>query len=204
MTLLSLPVGSLDGLVHLRQGLCQVSGAHLLDATGEYNTPYVRHLFPDRLMELVTLANRVQGLMLASDNPKSLRGIADLQRSNVRFVNRNPGSGTRLWLDRELRRLGILGTQIRGYDREVKTHTEAAALIQSGKADAALGLQAAADQHGLAFIPLFEERYDLVLLRENEKPLRPLLDYLQTAAFRKGLHALTGYNPAHSGEHIPL
>jgi putative molybdopterin biosynthesis protein len=204
LALLSLPVGSLDGLVHLRQGLCQVSGAHLLDVTGEYNTPYVRHLFPDRRMELVTLANRMQGLILASGNPKTIRGIADLRRPGVRFVNRNRGSGTRLWLDRELVKLGIDPTQIRGYEHVVKTHTEAAALIASGRADAALGLQAAADQHALAFIPLFEERYDLVLLQQNEQRLMPLLDYLQTAAFRNGLHSLTGYNPAHSGEQIPI
>lgn len=204
MTLLSLPVGSLDGLVHLRQGLCQVSGAHLLDVSGEYNTPYVRHLFPDRLMELVTLANRTQGVMVASGNPKSIRGIADLARRDVRFVNRNPGSGTRLWLDRELHRLDIEPKYIKGYDCEVKTHTEAAALIEGGKADAALGLQAAAEQHELGFIPLFEERYDLVLPREDERRLKPLLNYLQTAAFRNGLHSLAGYNPAHSGEQIPV
>lgn len=204
MTLLSLPVGSLDGLVHLRQGLCQVSGAHLLDPGGEYNTPFVRHLFPDRVMELVTLANRTQGLMVAPGNPKGMRGVADLARRGVRFVNRNPGSGTRLWLDRELGGLGIEPGRVHGYDREVKTHTEAAALIESGKADAALGLQAAADQHGLGFIPLFEERYDLVLLRENERRLLPLLDYLQSAAFRNGLNSLGGYNAAHSGEQIPV
>ncbi len=204
LTLLSLPVGSLDGLIQLRQGLCQVSGAHLLDASGEYNTPYVRYLFPDRPMELVTLANRTQGLMLAAGNPKSIHGLADLPRHNIRFVNRNAGSGTRLWLDRELARLDVPARQIHGYGREVKTHTEAAVLIQAGKADAALGLQAAAQQHGLDFIPLFEERYDLVLLRDNEKALRPLLDYLQTAAFRNGLHSLTGYNPAHSGEQIRI
>ena len=204
LTLLSLPVGSLDGLVHLREGLCQVSGAHLLDASGEYNAPYVRHLFPDRAVELVTLANRTQGLMLAPGNPKSLRGIGDLARGEVRIVNRNPGSGTRLWLDRELARLGIPPGQVSGYRQEVKTHTEAAARIERGQADAALGLQAAAELHGLGFIPLFEERYDLVLLRDNEKLLRPLLEYLQTAAFRHELRLLAGYNPAHSGEQIPI
>jgi molybdate-binding protein/DNA-binding HxlR family transcriptional regulator len=204
MTLLSIPVGSLDGLIHLRQGLCQVSGAHLLDAAGEYNAPFVRHLFPDRRMELVTLANRTQGLMLRAGNPKSMRGVADLGRQDIRFVNRNRGSGTRLWLDAELTRAGIEGQQVHGYALEVTTHSEAAALIEAGKADAALGLQAAADQHGLAFIPLFEERYDLVLSRENEKSLAPLLDHLQTADFRKQLKALGGYNPAHSGEQIQL
>jgi molybdate-binding protein/DNA-binding HxlR family transcriptional regulator len=202
--LLSLPVGSLDGLVNLRQGLCQISGAHLLDETGDYNTPFVRHLFPDRDVEIVTLAYRTQGLMLASGNPKGVKNISDVAKPNIHFVNRNAGSGTRLWLDTELRKIKIPTEKINGYDRVAKTHSEAASLIEMGKADAAVGLQAAAHQHGLDFIPLFEERYDLVLPRENEKTLAPLLDYLQTASFRTELNALTGYNPTHSGEQIPL
>lgn len=202
--LLSLPVGSLDGLVNLRQGLCQVSGAHLLDESGEYNMPFVRRLFPDRAVEVVTLAYRTQGLLLARGNPKGVRKISDVAASNVRFVNRNPGSGTRLWFDAELRKLGIPSDRVRGYDKVVQTHTEAADLIANKNADAALGLQAAAHQHDLDFIPLFEERYDLVLPRENGKLLLPLLDYLQSASFRTELNALTGYNTSHSGEQIPV
>jgi len=202
--LLNLSVGSLDGLVNLRQGLCQISGSHLLDETGEYNTPFVHHLFPDRDVEVVTLAYRTQGLILVRGHPKGIKKIADIAKPNVRFVNRNAGSGTRLWLDSELRKLKIPNEKINGYDEVVKTHSEAAMLIANNKADAALGLQAAARQHGLDFIPLFEERYDLVLPRENEKTLAPLLDYLQTATFRNELKALTGYNSTHSGEQIPL
>jgi putative molybdopterin biosynthesis protein len=202
VTLLSMPVGSLDGLVNLRQGLCQISGSHLLDVTGEYNTPFIRHLFPDRDVEIITLAHRTQGLMLAEGNPKGIKRIGDIARPNVRFVNRNAGSGTRLWFDAEIRKLKIPSENINGYDREVKTHTEAADLIVGNKADAALGLQAAAHPHGLDFIPLFEERYDLVLPRENEEALVPLLEYLQTSAFRNSLVTLTGYNTAHSGEQI--
>ena len=202
--LLSLPVGSLDGLVNLRQGLCQVSGSHLLDENGEYNTPYVRRLFPDRDVEIVTLAHRTQGLMVAEGNPKGVKELSDLVNPGVRFVNRNPGSGTRLWLDTNLHRQNIPSERVNGYQKIVKTHTEAAALIQTGKADAAIGLQAAAYQHRLDFIPLFEERYDLVLPRAQEKSLSPLLDYIQTTAFRKSLISLSGYNPAHSGELIPF
>ncbi len=202
--LLSLPVGSLDGLVNLRQGLCQISGAHLLDENGEYNTSYIRHFFPDRDVEVITLAYRMQGLMLSSGNPKGIKKIADLARSNVRFVNRNAGSGTRLWIDHELKRLDIPFDKIKGYEDVVKTHSEAASLIETDKADVSLGLQAAAHQHGLDFIPLFEERYDLILPRENEKAITPLLDYLQTVNFRNELTSLTGYNPKHSGEQIPL
>jgi len=202
ITLLSLPVGSLDGLVNLRQGLCQVSGAHILDETGEYNTPTVRHLFPDRNVELVTLAYRTQGLILAAGNPKGIKQVSDIARGDVKFVNRNPGSGTRMWFDMELRKQKIDAAQINGYDVQVKTHSEAAELIAQKKADASIGLQAAAHQFNLDFIPLFEERYDLILPRENEKTLSPLLDYLQTATFRSGLDTLTGYNPSHSGEQV--
>ena len=204
VTLLSLPVGSLDGLINLRQGLCQIAGAHILDKTGEYNTPTVRHLFPDREVELVTLAYRTQGLILATGNPKGIKKISDIARENVKFINRNSGSGTRLWFDAELRKQKIDSTNINGYGNTVKTHSEAAALISQNKADVSIGLHAAAHQHELDFIPLFEERYDLVLPRENEKTLSPLLDYLQTATFRTGLNMLTGYNASHSGEQVVL
>ncbi|MDP1714971.1 MAG: substrate-binding domain-containing protein [Anaerolineales bacterium] len=202
--LLNMSVGSLDGLVNLRQGLCQISGAHLLDENGEYNTPFVKHLFPDRNMEIITLAHRTQGLMLSTGNPKGVKKIADLVHSNIRFVNRNAGSGTRLWLDAELRKRKIPAEKISGYEKTVKTHSEAAFLIESGKSDVSLGLQAAARQYGLDFIPLFEERYDLILPCEQEKQLNPLLDYIQTADFRSSLNSLTGYGTVHSGKQIQL
>jgi putative molybdopterin biosynthesis protein len=199
---LTLPVGSLNGLINLRQGLCQISGSHILDESGEYNTPIIRRLFPDREVELITLAYRTQGLMLAAGNPKGVERIADLTRPDLCFANRNAGSGTRLWFDAELRRLKIDPAQIRSCGHEVETHSEAAALVRAGNADAALGLQAAAHQHGLKFLPLFEERYDLVLLREQEPMLTPLLGHLQTAGFRRGVESLTGYSTSHSGEQI--
>lgn len=204
VTLFNMPVGSLDGLVNLRQGLCQISGSHLLDENGEYNTSFVRHLFPDRNVEIITLAYRTQGLMLAAGNPKGIKNIADLVRSNIRFMNRNAGSGTRLWLDAKLRKQKIPAEKINGYEKTVNTHSHAASLIETGKADVSLGLQAAAHQHKLDFIPLFEERYDFILPREQEKQLNPLLDYIQTADFRNTLNSLTGYNTVHSGKQIAL
>ncbi|MBN1304890.1 MAG: helix-turn-helix domain-containing protein [Anaerolineales bacterium] len=200
--LVTLPVGSLDGLINLRQGLCHVAGTHLLDESGEYNTPYVNLLFPDRQVELVTLAHRTQGLIVPEGNPKGLREIKDLAREEVTFINRNPGSGTRVWLDRELAYLGLGPNQITGYDRVVNTHSGAAYLVWAGKADVALGIQAAAAQHQLGFVPLFDERYDLIFLRAQLEPVLPLLDYLQTKQFRTCLQSLTGYNTAHSGERI--
>jgi putative molybdopterin biosynthesis protein len=205
ITVLTIPVGSLDGLVALRQGLCHLSGAHLYDAaSGEYNLPYARHFFPDRAILLITLAHREQGLMLAPGNPMHLHGLADLARPDVVFVNRQRGSGTRLWLDDELHKLNIPADQIRGYEREFRTHTECAGMVQRGEADTALGLQAAASQFGLDFLPLFHERYDLVLPQERVELLSPLLEALQTSTFRRSVEALTGYETTHTGEQIPL
>jgi putative molybdopterin biosynthesis protein len=201
---LTLYVGSLNGLTNLRRGVCHVSGIHLLDESGEYNRPYVRHFFADRDVELVTLAHRSQGLMLAPGNPRSIRRLQDLARPGIRFVNRNSGSGTRLWLEHELQRQGIDPHSIPGYVLQASTHTETASLIRAGRADAALGLQASAHEFGLDFIPLFDERYDLVVPKRSEKMLAPFLDFIQTGAFRSGVDAMTGYNTAHSGELVPL
>ncbi len=202
--LLNLYVGSLDGLMNLRQGLCQLTGAHLLDESGEYNAPFVRRLFVDREVELITLAHRTQGLLIASGNPKSVRGVRDLARPGVRFVNRNRGSGTRLWLERELRHTHLSPAAILGFDDVVATHTEVAGRICAAKADAGIGLQAAAHAAGLDFVPLFEERYDLVLPTDSEGKLAPFLDYLQTARFRAAANSMTGYDTTHSGEQIPI
>lgn len=199
--LLYLPVGSLNGLMYLRQGLCQISGTHILETDGKYNLSTIEHIFPDRSMVLVTLAHRTQGLMIAAGNPKGIRELGDLCRPTIRLINRNSGSGTRLWLDRELKRLGLSPQDINGYDQCVSTHGEAATHVAARQADVAIGLEAAAQQHGLDFIPLFEERYDLVFPRGvQEGTIKPLLDYLQSIAFRQQVRALSGYNAEHSGE----
>ena len=131
--ILTLPLGSLDGLITLRQNLSNLSGTHLLDSSGEYNLPFIRHLFPDRTMQVITLAYREQGLILQPGNPKSIHTIADLARPEVTFINRNSGSGTRLWLDRQMHSLGILAENIRGYENSVQTHTESARYVQRGR-----------------------------------------------------------------------
>jgi molybdate-binding protein len=204
LDVLTLTVGSLDGLIALRQNLCNLSGTHLLDPCGEYNLPFIRHFFPDRPMHVVTLAHREQGLLTAPSNPKAIHSLADLTREDVIFINRNLGSGTRLWLDNHLRTESISIESIRGYDNSVSTHTACANLVQSGKADVALGLRASAYQFGLDFTPLFQERYDLVFMQEQLHSLTPILDTIQTSTFRQGVNALTGYDTTHTGEQIPL
>jgi putative molybdopterin biosynthesis protein len=186
--LLNLPVGSLDGLVTLRQNISQVSGCHLLDENGEYNLPFIHRIFPDRSMRVITLAYREQGMITAPGNPKSIHSISDLANPGIIFANRNPGSGTRLWLDQQLGSLHIPGNRICGYPTTYGTHTECARLISEG----------------LSFIPLFHERYDLVFPEEMKMPLAPLFETLQTGVFRQKMEALSGYETSHTGEQILL
>ena len=199
------PVGSLDGLVALRQGIAQMSGCHLLDVqSGEYNLPFIRHLFPDRPVVLVTLAHREQGLLVAPGNPHQIRGLEDLARQDVTLVNRNRGSGTRLWLDKQLEKMDITPERVRGYNQEAHTHTAVAMAIQYGRADAGLGLYAAARLARLDFIPLFQERYDLALPEAEYQAagMQSLLDYLQSRHFRSLVDGLGGYDTHHTGEEL--
>jgi putative molybdopterin biosynthesis protein len=203
--ILAVPVGSLDGLLALRQGNTQLAGCHLLDAaTGEYNLPYVRHLFPDQAMSMLTLAYREQGLLVRSGNPLRIRGVEDLSREDINIINRNRGSGTRLWLDLQFQRLGFDPGRVRGYDQEARTHTRVAEAVAAGQVDAGLGLEAAARRFGLDFIPLFHERYDLVMSQEQmqDQKLAPLLDILQSGDFRDEMDRLGGYETGHTGDRI--
>jgi putative molybdopterin biosynthesis protein len=199
------PVGSLDGLVALREGLCNAAGCHLYDSpSGDYNTPYVRHFFPDQKMVLLTLAHREQGLIVPAGNPQKIRGLDDLTRPGLRFINRNRGSGTRLWLDGQLDHLGITSADIYGYANEVSTHTAVANAIQNGQADVGLGIQAAAINNHLGFVPMFQERYDLVIPREQLeiKHLSPMFDAFYSGGFRQQVESLGGYDVSHLGDQI--
>jgi putative molybdopterin biosynthesis protein len=144
--------------------------------------------------------------MVRAGNPKQIQGIHDLGRADIRYVNRNHGSGTRIWLDQQLRSEGLQGRKIQGYELEVNTHLEVAQAIFEGRADVGLGIYAAAKQYELDFIPLFEERYDLVITREHfQSPaIAPTLDYIQSADFRQAVHALGGYNCTKTGQEIDL
>lgn len=195
--------GSLDSLIAVRQGLADVAGAHLLDGpTGEYNIPYVRHLFPDMPVAVITLAHREQGLIVAPGNPKGLTDVPDVADENIRFVNRNRGSGTRVWLDMALQRTGIPHEAVNGYEIEMLTHASAARAIAEGHADAALGVRTAAEEEGLGFVPLFSERYDLVMPAErvDEPAMARLMERLHGRAFREGVRGLVGYDLSETGK----
>ena len=160
--------GSLGGLIALQEERADLAGIHLLDEeTGEYNYPYIKRILPGREFAIVHLAYRIQGLMFVAGNPKQVKGLDDLRRKDINFVNRQRGSGTRVLLDLKLRQMGILPHEIKGYDDELDTHLAVALTINHGKADVGLGVQAAAKSCGLDFLPLFRERYDLVMPKEN-------------------------------------
>lgn len=207
LDLLILPVGSLDGLVALRQGTAHLTSCHLLDVeSGQFNIPYVRHIFPDRAMSLITLANRQQGLIVHPGNPLRMRNLNDLTGRGVRYINRNLGSGTRLWLDKRLGDLGINAVDIQGYDQIAYTHTDVALAIQQGRANVGLGVEAAARKMNLDFIPLFDERYDLVLPKEqlDNQAIQPLFDHLHSGNFRQAMQGLSGYDTQNTGKQITV
>ncbi len=195
-SLSSAHVGSLGGLTALKRGEAHCAGTHLLDEeTGDYNVSYIRRLLPDRRVILLNLVYREQGLIVAKGNPKGIKGIADLARPGVTFVNRQRGAGTRVLLDYYLKRLGIDPGQIQGYGREEYTHMAVAAAVAGG-VDAGLGIRAAAQALGLDFVRLGEERYDLCILREywDTPYIQRLLAVIATPEFKKEVESLGGYD----------
>ncbi|MBC7346878.1 MAG: molybdopterin biosynthesis protein [Clostridia bacterium] len=196
-------VGSIGGLLALRRGEAHCAGIHLLDpASGVYNVPYIRRYLPDRTVTLVHLVKRQQGLMVAKGNPLGLAGVADLVRPGVRFVNRQAGAGTRIFLDYLLARHGIEPQAIVGYEREVYTHLAVAVAIASGTADAGMGILAAARAFDLDFLPLGEEDFDLVIPAElwPEERMQHLVAVLRDPLFQAAVAAFEGYRLADCGE----
>jgi putative molybdopterin biosynthesis protein len=204
-TLASSNVGSLGGLVALRDGLCHIAGSHLLDPdTGAYTLPYVDRVLGDRDVAVIRLVHREQGLIVAPGNPLGLAGIDDLARPGVRYVNRQRGAGTRVLLDHELRRRGIAADAVSGYAREEHTHLAVAATIAAGRADTGMGVLAAARAFGLDFVPVTREPYDLVLAAETlDDPVTGVLwTLLADPAFRAAVEALGGYDTGEMGRRI--
>lgn len=199
--------GSLGGLIALAEGKADLAGSHLWDEeTDSYNAPFVRRLLPGQGIVLVTLAHRRIGLIVPAGNPAGLRSLADLVQSGLRFVNRQHGSGTRVWLDAQLRKSGINSDQIEGYTNEKLTHSEVAHTVAEGQADAGLGLEAAAHIYGLGFIQLLREKYDLVIPQKliDHIPVGALLDWLKAQENRESLAHLAGYDTSHMGEILML
>jgi putative molybdopterin biosynthesis protein len=205
VTLASSNVGSLGGLVALRDGLCHVAGSHLLDpATGEYTLPYLDRILGAGDVSVVRLVHRDQGLIVAAGNPLGLAGIEDLTRAGMRYVNRQRGAGTRVLLDHELGRRGISPDDVGGYAREEPTHLAVAAAVAAGHGDAGLGIMAAARAFDLDFVPVTREPYDLVVAADAmESPLlAPLWTLLRSDRFQAAVTELGGYSTKEMGRRI--
>jgi putative molybdopterin biosynthesis protein len=217
-SLSSINAGSLGGLQALARGEAHLAGSHLLDeASGEYNTSYVRRMLPGQRVALVCLALRQQGLLVASGNPQGITGVADLAAAattatatataavagrRLQFINRQRGAGTRVLLDFMLHQAGIDRAAIEGYERVVYTHLAVAAEVAAGGADAGLGILAAARAAGLDFVPVASERYELVIPAANwEDPLvQALLEVARGDDFRRVMDNLGGYDTSANGE----
>jgi putative molybdopterin biosynthesis protein len=194
--------GSLGGLIALAEGKADLAGCHLWDEESDsYNVPFVRRLLPGKKVALLTLAHRRLGLILSAGNPAKVTGLHDLDRPDIRFVNRQIGSGTRVWLDSALRRQGTDTARINGYADERMTHSDVAAAVAEGKADVGFGLEAVARSYGLEFIFLVRERYDLIIPAENLEldAIARLVDWLAGDQARKGISDFGGYETDETG-----
>ncbi len=195
-------VGSLGGLMAIRRGQTHLAGSHLLDVdSGEYNFSYIERYLKGTPLRLVQLAMRQQGLLIRPGNPKNIRGIEDLLRPEVTFINRQAGAGTRILLDYCLQQSGLSRDGIRGYDQEEFTHMAVAVNVLSGRADAGMAIYASARALHLDFIPIAEERYDLVIPEASwdDPKIRLLLDIIVSASCRHTVNALGGYDVSASG-----
>ncbi len=198
-------VGSMSGLMALAQGNADLAGCHLWDAeTDSYNLPFIKKLMPSKPVRVVTFAHRRLGLITQAGNPKQIRSLADLNRTGVRMINRQNGSGTRVWLDGQLQKLAIQSSQIQGYDQERATHLDVAREIAEGNADVGIGLESAAAAFGLDFQLLTRERYDLVmdLEKSNQQPLKGLITWLQSTQAREYIESFPGYETGETGRVI--
>lgn len=197
-------IGSFMGLSALYQDQAQMVGIHLWDGeSGEYNVPYVRRLLPGIPAVIVHLGMRMQGFYVKAGNPKGIKDWADLVRNDIHFVNREKGSGTRVLLDETFRCLGLNRLDIQGYEREELSHLAVASAVARGEADVAMGSQKASMQvRGIEFIPLHQERYDLVMKKDDEGEawFQAVIDIIQSRAFKDELQGLGDYDLSETGQ----
>ena len=191
-------MGSVQALKSLQRGEVHMAGLHLVDKrSGQSNIPYLRRHAHNRDLMGIHFASWVQGLLIQSGNPKRIRSVQDLAKPGVRMINREPGSGARFFMDALFEEMGMTGQKIKGYQHEVLSHLEVARHIRDGMADVGVGVETVAQYFGLDFIPLREERYDLIMRTDflHTHPMASkFIDAVVSQPFRKEIEALGGYN----------
>jgi putative molybdopterin biosynthesis protein len=186
----------------LLDGRAHIAGAHLRDPkSGEFNCGAAVRRLKRHPAVLVNFARWELGIATAAGNPMKLRGFADLARERIRIANREVGSGARAALDEALGELGLNSDAIEGYPRELAGHLEVAAAIAAGQADLGVTIRVAADVYGLGFVPLREERYDLVILKRDldSTPVKAILDALNSRSFAREVAQFCGYDTSQMG-----
>jgi putative molybdopterin biosynthesis protein len=205
VTMLMASVGSTKGIELLSEGATDMAGIHILDPeTNNYNLPWIEKHIPGLKPIVVHFALRNQGLIVAKGNPLCISGIEDLTEKNLRFINRQKGSGTRLLFEHLTTKAGLDPAIIDLSAGEVATHTEIAQAVRTGRADTGLGVKSAAVAAGLDFIPLTEESFDIAVSRRNfySEPTQKCLEVVRSSAFKKEVSDMGGYNMADSGSVI--
>jgi len=205
LNLVSFNIGSMGGLLALKQRKTHLATAHLLDPeSGKYNFPYIKRILPNRELKVVNLAYREQGIIVKKGNPKNIKSVDDLIKGDITFVNRQRGSGTRVLLDYLLQKKGYNPSKIKGYSREEFTHLMVASSISEGNVDAGLGILSAAKAFHLDFIPIAKERYDIIMSLEfySNWKMKEILQIIRSDDFRKKVLDLGGYDLAQSGKEI--
>ncbi|CAM2158282.1 MULTISPECIES: substrate-binding domain-containing protein [Paraburkholderia] len=198
---------SADAISALARGECDLAGFHL--PRGDFREAcadaYRNWLDPQRHV-LIHLTRRKQGLFVGRGNPRQVTGLADLARGDIRFVNRQPGSGTRMLIDLLLTRIGVDPERVNGYASSELTHSAIAAFVASGMADVGFGVEPAAHHFGLDFIPIVDEDYFFACDRGQleREPLAAVLELLRGAPFRQAVAQLEGYDPDTCGDIVPL
>jgi putative molybdopterin biosynthesis protein len=183
-----------EGILSLYQDNVHAAACHLYDGQ-DYNTSYVRSMMPGIPAVLVNISYRTLGFYVRSGNPKVIRGWEDLRRGDIRILNRRVGSGPRIVLDRMLQKLDIPAARVQGYDKIMASHLTMAAAIAAGEADLAIGTERISRQmEGIDFIPLLEERYDLVIKKEylETEAGQALLRMLRNPVFKKEIAHFSG------------
>ncbi|MCU0599840.1 MAG: molybdopterin biosynthesis protein [Desulfobacterales bacterium] len=203
VTLSSSHVGSMGGLMAIKKGFCHMAGTHLLNETdGSYNISYIKQYLPGVGLKLIRLVDRDQGFMVQPGNPKKIRGLEDLTRDDIVFINRQRGSGTRILLDFKLKLAGITPDMISGYPNEEFTHMAVAAAVASGTADTGLGIYASARALKLDFIPMITESYDIVIPADfmDTDNIQLLLSIINSGEFKTRVQELGGYHTEKTGD----
>jgi len=198
-------VGSMGGLMAIKKGSCHMAGSHLLDPLdGSYNISYIEKYLPGQKVWVINLVMRDQGLIVPKTNPKNIQSIEDLRNKELQFINRQPGSGTRILFDYKLKTLGIPIHDIQGYENDEYTHMSVAVSVLSGRADAGLGIQAAAQALDLDFIPVITEEYDLIIPDRfyKTRKIQTLLDVIGTKQFQDRILSMGGYGIKNTGKII--